>query len=141
MALLDNLLEKAKEKVTDPTWVEKAVESGKKQTDKLGAAKPVADAALDEMLANKDKLSKVSGVTFTAIVSSLALGRVDEAKLLYLRQSASFDELMGALDAASDATRKAQKEREEAWAAVKEVALDILKKAGSAAIPLLLAAI
>lgn len=140
--ILDKSLDKGKDLASDPAWVEKAVASGKKQAGQLGDLKPIADAALDELLANKDKIARVSGAAFVGIVSHLALGKDEDAKLLYLRSGkASFDELMGALDKASDATRAAKKAHDEAWDEVKSVALSILKMAGQIAIPLLLAAI
>lgn len=141
MALIDKLLDRAADEVKDPRWVERAVRQGKNQSAALGDFKPVADAALDELLVHKDAVAEVSGATFVGIVSYLALGKDNEAKMLYLRTDASFGELMGALDQASETTRAEKKAREESWQKVKAVGQKILKKAGQAAIPLLLAAI
>jgi len=145
MSILDTLADKASSKATatllSGSWVVSAVDAGKKQTGSLGDLKPVADAALDEMLANKDKLGQVSANAFVAIISRLSLGQTDQARLIYLATDATFEERMAALDTASEATRKGKADSDAAWADFKNVAMSIMKKAGPILIQVLMAAI
>jgi hypothetical protein len=146
MSILDTLADKASSKATatllSGSWVVSAVDAGKKQTGGLDTLTATfANVALDEMLANKDKLGQVSANTFVAIISRLSLGQTDQARLIYLATDATFEERMAALDTASEATRKGKADSDAAWADFKNVVMSIMKKVGPILIQVLMAAI
>jgi hypothetical protein len=141
-SVLDGLAARAGEKIGDGKWVDSVVSSAKKELVKLPSdVQPLASAALDKMAANKDSIAGVSQFGFTAIVSRMALGQDDAARMIYLRDSASVAERLAALDDASADTVKERAARDEAWETTKSVAKEMLMALGKAAIPLLLAAI
>lgn len=97
-----------------------------------------AASALKLIEANADVLGGTTAAGFAAIVSHVALGDEDAARLVWLGSVADFDARMAALDDASAATRAAVVASADRWATVKSVALEFLKAFGTAGLPLLL---
>jgi hypothetical protein len=142
MSFLDGLpdvLAPSADEVTE-VWVESGI--AKLNADVLpqlaASIRPSAQAMIDTLSANKGVANSVTHAGLTTIVGYLALDASDDAKLVFIAEQASFDERQNALLAAMRAARQANDETEAAWQSVKQLALDILKAAGQAAIPLLL---
>lgn len=144
MSLLDELARNATNAVQahGGDWVQRAVEAGQHEVaDKSDLVRLPSLAALSILGEHREALGTTSGHTFALVVAHLALGKDSSAELLWLRDSATFEERMAALDAAHDAVIHDRSEKAAAWAEVREVALKVLAAAGKAAVPLLLAAI
>jgi hypothetical protein len=124
-------------------WVDQGVESLRsKVLPKLPTeAAGVANAVMGVLDGGKDTLHEISHGSFAAITSYIAVGSEDEAYLLFLRERATHEERQNALLGAMRASVDAKAARDEMWAKVKKLALDVLAAAGKAAIPLLLAMI
>jgi hypothetical protein len=142
--LLQDLVSKASDKVGTNLgkWTDAALARRDATISALPAeTQPIANAVADLIADKKDVIVGTSREGIVALTSRLALGQVDEAKLIWLRDSASFDERVAARDAASAANRDRVKRDEESWQATKDFGLAVLKAAGQAAIPVLLALI
>lgn len=129
--------------LSDPKWVEKAVEKGRVQLYTVAdpALRDLAAKGLDHLQARAPELAGVSHRTFVAVTARLSLGQVATARLEFLAERASYEDRMAALDAATDAAQNGMKQRAEDWEKVKDVALEFLKIAGQVALPILLAAL
>jgi len=143
VSLLDGLLEGAEGEASSGSWVESAVERGRAGIEEVpeGDLRDAAGEVLNLLDADKDHLGGVAGRTFVASASMLSLGRDEDAKLAWLGKKASFREMMDSLKESTSAVIKEKDQREEDWEHVKDLACEILKKLGSAAIPYLLALI
>lgn len=142
MSILSDLASRTDAKIGEGEWVARVVAAGRKETERLPSGlRPAALAALAQLEADKAVVGRIGASAFVAIVSRLALGQEDEARVIFLRDEATFDQRMAAMDAASQATVQEKRRREEAWDSAKQVAQRILSAAGKIAVPLLLAAI
>lgn len=141
-SLLDDLAARAAPLVETQTakWTSYLVDA---LTTKLLPQVPSAlqGAVAAAVQALKDNEALLAGTTahgFTALVSHLALGQEDQARMVWLSSSADFDAEMKALDDAFAATRADAEAKAKQWATVKGIALSILEAGGKAAVPLLL---
>lgn len=100
-----------------------------------------AAAGLKLLSDNAEILGGTTAAGFAALVSHIAMGDEDTARLIWLGQGADFDARMAALDAASAATRANVVAKQEQWATVKDIALAFLKTVGTAGLPILLSVI
>lgn len=143
MELLDKLASSGDKTLRSGDWVEKVATKGKDQLlPKVPEdVKPGVEKALVRIVEGKSALGTVSADGFTAITSYLGLGMEDEAKRVFLREHATHAERQNAMKAAAQAAYKGHVASEKAWLEVRAIALDVLKFAGQAAIPLLLAAV
>lgn len=141
-SLLERLAERAGEKIADPRWVERAVESGRRELGELPAETRVpAEAALEVLERRKADLAHVSQAGFIAIATRLALQQDDEAHVEWLLHDAALVERIDARLAAAGAVIGEKDARREAWARIRSVALEVLRVAGQVAIAILLAAL
>lgn len=131
------------EHLADPAWVEKLVEKGRAQLYTMPdpSIRGAAADGLDHLMANREEIADLSSRTFVAISARLSLDQVEQARLEWLANRASFEERMAALDVATDASLQRMEDDAEAWARAKKVALEFLHVAGQIAVPLLLAAL
>jgi hypothetical protein len=122
-------------------WVDQGVESLRsKIVPKLPAETAgIAYAVADVLNTDKATLHEITHGGFTAIASYLALGNEDDAYLIFLAERATFEERQNALLGAMRASVGAKVSRDEMWAKVKKLAIEVLQVAGKMAIPLLLA--
>lgn len=102
-------------------------------------AQAATRSALIIVKAHALTLEKTTAAEFLGTVVKLALGDELAAKLLWLRDHASFEERMAAMDQADDATRKAMEERETEWTTIREVALTLLRSTGPVILSMLIA--
>jgi hypothetical protein len=138
---LDNIANRSGETLRAGEWVDSGVARlrvgvipkmpAEMQTGALAAASRISQG--------KGAIGGLASSHFLAVTGYLGLGMEDEAKLLFLREHATHDQRQDALKAAKDAALKGHADKDAAWAEVKAIALDVLKYAGQAAIPLLLA--
>lgn len=141
MGFLDNAVDKLGAKVADGAWVDSGAKKlrgevvNKLPTEYQGNA----NQAVDRIVAGKSALATTSLGTFTKVVGYAGLGLVDEAKLAWLREQATFEDRMAARRASIGISYNADAERAKAWEEVKAVALDVVKYAGPIALQLLLA--
>lgn len=132
----------AERTTADPQWVVKAAEVGKEEIATLPPAiQPVVDAMFDKLLSHQDDIIEFGPAVFALMLSHLAAGNVDQARLVYLATVASQDERDDAMDKATDAAMKDQQATDAAWAKAKGIAEDILLTGAKVALPLLLTAI
>lgn len=141
-SLLDSLAAKAAPIVGAQTskWISMAVDA--LNTDLMPLVPPELQGALAaavvQLKANQDLIAGTTVEGFTALVSHLAMGREDQARLTWLSSSADFDADMAALDDAFEATQADVKRKADTWATVKSVALDLVMAGGKALVPVLL---
>ena len=101
----------------------------------------VALAVADKIAANAPLLAGFAHNSVVEMAGYLSLGADDEARVVYLRDQATFDEAQSALVGATDAALQQSADRQAEWQEVKTFLLDLLVTAGKAAIPLLLSMI
>lgn len=141
MGVLDSTANRAGETLRAGEWVDSGVAklrltvipkmAPEYQTGALAAASRISQG--------KGSIGVLTSSGFLAMTSYLGMGMVDDAKLLFLKEHATHDQRQDALKAAMGAAYKASMDKEAAWAEAKAIALDVLKYAGQAAIPMLLA--
>lgn len=95
-------------------------------------------AAIQSIRDNEATVDATTQHGFLAIVSHLAAGNEDRARIAWLATAADFRSEMDALDQAYAATRADVKARAEAWATVRRVAVDLVEAGGKALVPVLL---
>jgi hypothetical protein len=126
---------------TNSTTAADLITNAKTQTSSLTGSSASINTALDSLIDSTAGLASVSAKSFIAIVSHIALNQSDQARLVFLAEDASFEEEMGTLDSDDAAANQAKANSDALWAAIEAVAIGLLKIAGSAAVPLLLAAL
>lgn len=142
MNLLDKLLEKAGDQVEKhgAEWVGKAFDAAPQAIEKAPEElKPAIHGIVGALAIHREALSQVAPSTFAVVTSRLALGHEEDAKIVWLRDSAPFAERMAAREQANASTLKTAQDSAALWSAIKDASLDVLKVGGQVAIPLLLA--
>lgn len=143
MGVLDNVSNRSGETIRAGEWVDTGVAKLRLHViPKMPAeAQTGALAAASRISQGKGSIGTLTSSGFLAMTGYLGMGMVDDAKLLFLKEHATHAERQDALKAATGAAVKGNTDKEAAWAEAKAIALDVLKYAGQAAIPLLLAMI
>lgn len=99
----------------------------------------VADALLDRLLVDKDLAETVSGLAFSQVAELVHGGQDEEARRVWLREVASFDEAQDELVGAIRNAHVAHLQRAATWRRVRELVVDLLKIAGPIALQVLVA--
>lgn len=135
-------LEKGAEEVSDPKWVEKLVKRGHEEVGRLPISlQPQATKGLQELEKEKASIVTGTGAAFAVVVHYVSLGKIDDAKRLWLRTKATFAEREAADNAASAATRQGVADRAAEWEKVKDMAEKWIRILGPIALSFLLAAL
>lgn len=140
MSLIDKLADLAEEK--SPGLIEKAVAKARDLADENlnGPERDLAKRALDRIGEEAEALGHLGVGGLVSLLARFHLGEEDQAKLDYLADSATLDELLDESYASSAATANERVNREMAWHRVR----DLFKDLGSLTIkviPLLLMAV
>ena len=149
MSLLESIAEKAESRVADTEWVARHVRAVREQLAEQEIpeeSRAPADAGLEVLERRAGELAETGRYALAVVVGRIALGQDDQAERWWRElRDASFDRRGEMLDEAGRASvagkRRRERESAEAWVRVRSVALELLKAAGQAALPLLLAAL
>lgn len=139
MSLLNGILEQgaALAKNKGPDWVDKL--AAKMETTSFQpAVDPFAKAGAAHLVNNKTLISDWTGEALLAAATYVSMGEENEARKLWIRQTASLDDLLDTMDANAMRTQQAIAKREKMWADVKQFLKDFLRIAGPIALQLLL---
>lgn len=142
MSLLEEWIQKAADKavdqVGDPKWVDSAVKKGHDEIGRLPESlRGAAGDFLNDMQTERDALASAGRYTFASITSYILVGKIDDAKLLYLRDRSTAAERRAARDAADSAMAQEKVNRDATWATVERVGRRALKL-GQAALPFII---
>ncbi len=144
MSLLDKLADKALDAVDDKggDWFDKAMSKAAELangSDLSGPHKADTKQALSVVASRKGSLLHLGKLGLVSVLGSLGVGQDDKAKARFLKslETAPFDDLMAASEAASSHVIKDAEDRERAWKEVQDMAGTIARLA----IPFILAAL
>lgn len=139
---MTSLLESLTDAVSDrgPQWVEAAVARARVLADEIEGTPQRAAAVVlaDTLEAHRTTLAEGTGGLLAVVVSQVALGRIDAAERAWLEEVANVEEILAAEGAACEALESANSARAKTWATWLEIAQQILRAAGRAAVPLIL---
>jgi hypothetical protein len=140
--IISRAADRAIDKAGDPAWVDSAVVQGRTRGVPLLPHEFQAPAGefLDTIAANRDAVASAGRYTFTAIMYHMAIGRVDDARLLCLRSGSTAAERRAARDGADAAMAQEKIERDKTWETVRRVAEKGLQL-GKVALPFILSVI
>lgn len=135
MGLLDELLDAAADQVDSNAadWLGQAINVASTQLVPQLPGEDEQEFARDGLDLLRSHVPAMAGLSKGVAINvlvSLATGQEGKAKLAYLRQDASFDELMSALDQVDQAVLDDYNERQAQWESLKEM--------GKKSLPLLL---
>lgn len=141
MGFLDSTANRAGEQIRQGEWIDAGAH---KLTTQVIPKMPLAlqsgsTQAVTRIVSGKGSIGVLTSSKFAAVVGYFGLGMEDEARLLYLREHASHVERQSAIVTAARGAYAGHETADAAWTEVKAIALDVLRYAGQAAIPLLLA--
>lgn len=124
------------------SWVEKVVVfiNGKLVPSLDPRFQGLAAAGAQALDRGKAVIATRSAAVFTEVVNHLALGQKDEARTAWLRDQASFEDILDTMDRNSQVTQARIRREAEEWEAFRLVAQSFLEATGRAAIPILIGA-
>lgn len=142
MSLMEILSSKAMKTLseTDSDWVSSVIGKGRDLAKKLDEVEEFsANTVLDIIEQRKEAIHSLGVGGLISVITNFYFGEEDQARLVFLRNEASFEERRAAQQAAQDATVSEKVKREAAWKEIKEMGEELGEMAIKA-IPILLAA-
>lgn len=151
MSLLTELLDKGANIVNDKgaDWLDKAEAKAREALPEIAAtasgllpegvdvSEAQAGEVLDKLATGKAPLLRLTSVGFAWVIASFDDRDAANARRVYLRHAATFDERNAAIDAAGDAAFDEAKERNDAW----EAARAFLESVGEVGLKVLVAVV
>lgn len=118
------------------SWLRRALSEAKGKAEDVGAL-----SVLELVEDHAETFEPLLTAGMRDVTKSMITGDRDRARMIYLARSASFDELMAASTASTEAVQEATQARAAAWGKFWDDAAEIGEAAVKIALPLLLAAL